>query len=161
MDISELLPLSDRQARTVIIAAERHGFERDPDLNAVWYDHLLHEDAEQALGYLQTHDPDALRDALVAAEPIPADRAAERITESGRFSLHDADVVIDVAKRCDFTPPTMDLPLLPMNLEWEQARASVAFLWEHHPALLSEAIGELAQLAPLPEWGVEASAWWL
>ncbi|MEA2234821.1 MAG: hypothetical protein QOD83_4637 [Solirubrobacteraceae bacterium] len=43
MPINDSPPLSDRQARAVIIAAERLGFEREPDLHAPWYDHALHE----------------------------------------------------------------------------------------------------------------------
>ncbi|MEA2187153.1 MAG: hypothetical protein QOK16_2164, partial [Solirubrobacteraceae bacterium] len=38
MPINDPPPLSDRQARAVIIAAERLGFEREPDLHAPWYD---------------------------------------------------------------------------------------------------------------------------
>jgi hypothetical protein len=143
-------PLSDRQARTVIIAAERLGFEREPDLYAPWYDHALHEDASDAARYLRLRDPDALREALVAEEPIRADCAADRITESGRFSLADADVVIRAATERGFTPPSTDLPLMPAMLTWDQAKASVAFLWERHPSYLAEVLGDLVRLAPLP-----------
>jgi len=142
--------LSDRQARAVIIAAERLGFEREPDLFAPWYDHELHEDARNAADYLRLRRPDALDKALVAGESIPADRAAYRITESGRFSFADAELVIRAADERGFTPPTPDLPLSPMTSTWDRARASVAFLWEEHPTILSDVIGELAQLAPLP-----------
>jgi len=105
--------LSDRQARAVIIAAERLGFEREPDLFAPWYDHELHEDARDAADYLRLRRPDALDKALVAGESIPADRAAYRITESGRFSFADAELVIRAADERGFTPPTPDLPLSP------------------------------------------------
>jgi hypothetical protein len=153
MPINDPPPLSDRQARAVIIAAERLGFEREPDLHAPWYDHALHEDASEAAAYLRSRDPDGLREALVAEEPIPADSAADRITESGRFTCADADLVIRAAMECGFTPPTTDLPLLPSMLTWDRARASVAFLWEQHPSHLAEVLGELARLAPLPSSG--------
>jgi len=142
--------LSDRQARAVIVAAQRRGFERDPDLYESWYDHFLHDDAREALDYLRARDRDALREALVAEETIPADRAACRITESGRFSLADADLVIQAAAELDFTPPISDLPLLPWTVTWDQARAAVAFLWERHPSRLAELLGDLVRLAPLP-----------
>ena len=83
------LGLSDRQARAVIIAAERLAFEREPDLYDCWYDQSLHDDALEAADYLRARDRDALREALVAEETLPADHAAGRITESGRFTLAD------------------------------------------------------------------------
>jgi len=144
------LRLTDRQARAVIIAAERLGFEREPDLYECWYDHALHDDAREAADYLRARDRDALREALVAEETIPADVAARRITESGRFTFADADLVIRAAAELDFTPPSTDLPLLPWQLTWENAGAAVAFLWEQHPSRLAELLGELVRLAPLP-----------
>jgi hypothetical protein len=140
--------LTDRQARCVIIAAERLGFEREPDRYEVWYDHDLHDDARDAADYLSEHDPEALAGALIAEEPIPPDRAAYRITETGRFSSADAAVVIGAATERGFTPPPRELAQLDWQVTWMQATASVAFLWEHHPSVLRELIGELAQLAP-------------
>jgi hypothetical protein len=140
--------LTDRQARCVIIAAERLGFEREPDRYEVWYDHDLHDDAGDAADYLRERDPDALAGALDAEEPIPPDRAAYRITETGRFSSADAAVVIGAAIERGFTPPARELAQLDWQVTWTQASASVAFLWEHHPSVLRELIGELAQLAP-------------
>jgi len=143
--------LSDRQARAVILAAEARGFEREPDLYPAMYDHDLHDDAQFAVTFLQALDPSGLAAALSADEPIPAPCAAWRITESGRFSLADADVVLDAAAAVGFTPPAPELPLLPMSLRWDQARAAVAYLWEHHPDRLREGVGETARIAPLPE----------
>ena len=151
MPVDDPTPLSDRQARAAIIAAERRGFEREPDLYAAWYDHALHDDAADAAEYLRLRNPDALRDALVAEEPIAPDRAAERITDSGRFTFADADVVIQAAIERDFTPPAAGLAQLPAHVTWDQARSSVAFLWEHHPSHLSALLGDVARLAPLPE----------
>ncbi|MDX6689410.1 MAG: hypothetical protein QOG15_867 [Solirubrobacteraceae bacterium] len=143
------LTLSDRQARAVILAAEATGFEREPDLYEAWYDLDLHDDASYAAEYLAERDPEALRAAMIADEPIPADRAAERITNSGRFSYADAEVVIEVATEHGFAPGS-DRPPLPSIERWQQARAAVAFMWDHHPALLSERLGEAARIAPLP-----------
>lgn len=145
------LKLSDRQARNVILAAEKVGFEREPDLFEAAYDLDLHEDAGFALAHLRSRDPAALHDALLAAEPIPADRAAQRITDSARFSYADALLVVQLACERGFTPPRSGLPLLDLTAVWNQGRASVAFLWEHYPALLSEQVGDAALLAPLPE----------
>jgi len=144
------LGLSDRQARAVIIAAERLAFEREPDLYDCWYDQSLHDDALEAADYLRARDRDALREALVAEETLPADHAAGRITESGRFTLADADLVIRATAELDFTPPSTDLPLLPWQMTWEHARAAVAFMWEQHPSRLAELLGDLVRLAPLP-----------
>ena len=144
-------PLSDRQARAVILAAEQLGFQREPDLYAAWYDHDLHEDATYAVKFLTERDPDALRDALVADEPIPADSAAERITNSGRFTGAEAQAVIEAAAELGFTPPPPARGTLDFHVQWDQAQASVAFLWDQHPARLAETIGEVARIAPLPE----------
>jgi hypothetical protein len=143
--------LSDRQARAVIIAAERLGFEREPDLYVAWYHRELHDDAREAARYLGRIDPETLRDALVAAEPIPADIAAQHITESAGFSFWHAEIVIAAATERGFNPP----PGQPGMLEWmvtsDQARACVTFLWEHHPSHLSEILGDIARIAPLPD----------
>jgi hypothetical protein len=151
MPVDDPTPMSDRQARAAIIAAERLGFEREPELYAAWYDHALHDDAGEAVEHLRSRDPDALRGALAAEEPIAADRAAERITDSGRFTLADADVVIRAATERGFTPAAGGLARLPSNATWDQARSSVAFLWEHHPGDLAELLGDVARIAPLPE----------
>jgi hypothetical protein len=151
MTTNDSPPLSDRQARTVILAAEALGFQREPDLYAAWYDHDLHEDAAYAAKFLSARDPDALREALVADEPISADTAAERITDSGRFNGADAAAVIAAATDLGFTPPPPLLGALEFQVQWDQARASVAFLWDHDPARLAEVIGEVARIAPLPE----------
>ena len=143
--------LSDRQARAVIIAAEQVGFEREPDLYAVWYDHDLHDDAAYAVEFLSTRDPDALREALVADEPIAADVAAERITGSPHFSEAHAHAVIATATELGFSPPPPQLAALPFQVTWDQARASIAFLWDRYPVSLAEAAGEAARIAPLPE----------
>lgn len=158
----EAFSLTDRQARNVVIAAERLGFEREPDLYEAWYNLDLHEHARCALAYLRPRDPAALRDALVAEEPLPADRAAYRITESGRFTYADAMLVLEQARERGFTPPGSGLPLLEGVEEWNQARACVAFLWDHHPALLSETLGDTALLAPLPETArnPREAGWW-
>jgi hypothetical protein len=153
MPVDDPSPLSDRQARAVIIAAERLGFEREPDLPDPWYDHALSQDAREAAACLRLRDPDVLREALVAEEPIPADSAADRITESGRFTFAHADLVIRAATERGFTQPTTDLPVMPSTLTWDRARASVAFLWEQHPSHLAEVLGGLARLAPLPASG--------
>ena len=145
------LKLSDRQARNVILAAEQLGFMREPDLYEAHYDLGLHEDARCALAHLRAHDPAALHAALVADEPIPADRAAHRITESSRFTFDAAFLVLELACERGFVPPRTGGPLLDPAEVWNQARACVAFLWEHHPELLSEQIGEAALVAPLPE----------
>ncbi len=150
MDASEHPPLTDRQARAVIVAAEQLGFEREPDLYEAWYHLDLHADAGYATQYLRERDPDALARALVADEVIPAEDAAIRITDSGRFSLADADRMIEVAAERGFTPPSSDLPLLPQVQTFERARAALAFMWERHPLDLTELFGEVVRLAPLP-----------
>ena len=143
--------LSDRQARAVIIAAERLGFQREPDLYAAWYDHDLHEDATYAVKFLTERDPDALREALVADEPIVADDAAKRITGRSGFTEAQAIAVTEAATELGFTPPPTSPGALPFQVTWDQARASVAFLWVQHPSRLTETIGELTRIAPLPE----------
>ena len=143
--------LSDRQARAVIVAAERLGFQREPDLYVAWYHHELHDDAQAASRYLGRVDAQALRDALVAAEPIAAELAAQHITESAGFSLWHVDVVIAAATERGFTPPAGERGKLEWMVTCDQARASVAFLWEHHPPHLSEILGDLARIAPLPD----------
>ena len=146
--------LTDRQARAVIIAAERLGFQREPDLSAAWYDHDLHDDAGCAARFLRSRDPDALDEALVADEPIPADIAAHHITRVAQFTQADAEIAIQAAAERGFTPPPGGLAVLPIILTFDQARAAVAFLWDEDPAHLADAIGELARIAPLPP-----SAW--
>ena len=154
-------PNHDRQARNVIIAAERLGFQREPELPFRWYDHDLHDDAEYAVRHLRERDPDALREALAAEdEPIPADRAAYRIVETGGFSLADAYVVIPAAAKLGFKAPP---GLMGDSLgTFDDARVCGAFLWEHHPSRLDELFGECARLAPLPV-GAECPwrrRWW-
>lgn len=151
MDPDHAHELSDRQARATILAAESLGFEREPYLYAAWYDHDLHEDARYAAEYLRARDPARLEAALASNEPIPAQCAAWRITESGRFTLADADAVLQAATARGFQPPQTDLPLLPGAVLWDQARAAVAHLWEQDPEQLNELIGETARLAPLPD----------
>lgn len=151
MSIHQGPDLSDRQARAVILAAEALGFEREPDLAPAWYDHDLHEDARCAIAHLQDHDPSRLAAALDSPEPIPPRCAAWRITQTKGFTLADARSVVDLGSELGLPPPPCDLPLLPIMLEFDQARAAVAFLWEHDPERLTELIGERARLAPLPE----------
>lgn len=150
---TEPLPnLSDRQARAVILAAEALGFEREPELAPAWYDHDLHDDARAAARHLQRHDPSKLAMALNAPEPISAQCAAWRITNAATgFSLADAPALIDAATDAGHPPPRPDLPLSPWMLQTDQARAAVAYFWEHDPDRLTELIGEAARLAPLPE----------
>lgn len=156
MTIDDPTPLSDRQARNVIIAAERLGFEREPDLPIRWYDDELHDDAEYAAKQLRERNPEVLRAALVADEPIPPDRAAYRIVQTGGFTLADAYELIPAVARLGFTPPP-DLIRDSMMGAFRQAEACIAFLWEHHPARLAELVGERARLAPLP---VDAECPW-
>lgn len=146
----DLAPLSDRQARAVIVAAEAMGFEREPDLYEAWYDVELHEDARAAAAFLRERDADALRKALEADDPISADCAARRITNTGRFTLWHAERAIELASERGFTPPPPDLPPMPSFETWDHARAALTFLWEHHPSLLSERLGDAVRIAPLP-----------
>jgi hypothetical protein len=146
----DLAPLSDRQARAVIIAAEALGFEREPDLYEAWYDVELHEDARAAAAFLRARDADVLREALEADDPISADSAARRITNTGRFTFWHAERAIELASEHGFTPPATDLPRMPSCEAWDQARAAIAFLWDRHPALLSERLGDAVRIAPLP-----------
>jgi len=145
------LTFTDRQARAVVLAAEAVGFEREPELYEAWYDLDLHDDARRAAKHLRARDPAALEAAMVADEPIPADVAARRILDSGRFTCQDAEDVIELASDRGFSPPTSDLPLLPSMDRWDQARAAVEFLWAQHPLLLTERLEERARIAPLPE----------
>jgi ABC-type amino acid transport substrate-binding protein len=145
--------LSDRQARTVILAAEALGFEREPDLDQAWHDLDLHEDAAYAVRYLKARDPDALRAAMVAEEPIPANVAAERITDSGRFTNADVDLAVELATELGWAPPNPDVPLDDWIAGFEQAQLAVAWLWEHHQTLLIQRLGATARLAPLPASG--------
>ncbi len=151
MNANEPPPLTDRQARAVLVAAEELDFEREPDLYEAWYDLDLHDDAQCAVRYLRRRDPDALSRALVAGEVIPADEAAARITDSGRFTEGDANVVIAAAAELGFTAAWVGEPgLLPSMLTWERARAALAFMWATHPLDLTELLGEISRLAPLP-----------
>lgn len=151
MDAHEPPTLTDRQARAVLVAAEELDFEREPDLYEAWYDLDLHDDAQCAVRYLLRRDPDALSRALDAGEVIPADDAAVRITDSGRFTERDAHLVIAAAAERGFTAPCADQPgLLPSMLTWARARAALAFMWETHPLDLTELLGEVGRLAPLP-----------
>ncbi len=143
--------LSDRQARATILAAESLGFEREPNLYPVSYDHGLHDDAHYAAEYLRARDPARLEVALASNEPISAQCAAWRITDTGHFSLADADAVRQATTARGFQPPQSGLPLLPDAVRWAQARAAVAHLWEQDPDQLNELIGETARLAPLPD----------
>jgi hypothetical protein len=93
--------LSDRQARAAIHAAEALGVEREPDLYPAMYDQDLHEDGRIAAVFLGARDPSRLAAALAAAEPIAARCAALRITETGLFSMADADVVLEAAVALD------------------------------------------------------------
>ena len=112
MHDQDVLELTDRQARAVIVAAEALGFEREPDLYEAWYDLDLHEDARCAVAHLRARDPDALRTALVADDPLTAEFAASRIASTARFTMADALLVIELASERGFIPPPPDLPLL-------------------------------------------------
>jgi hypothetical protein len=78
-------------------------------------------------------------------------RRAWRITETGCFSVADADIVLRAATARGFQPPPSDLPLLAHAIHWDQARAAVAYFWEQDPEQLEALIGETARLAPLPD----------
>jgi hypothetical protein len=151
MDTEHAPQFSGRQARATILAAESLGFEREPDLYPAHYDHGLHEDAQYAAEYLRERDPARLEAALASDEPILAQCAAWRITETGRFSLADADIVLRAATARGFQAPPSDLPLLANAIRWDQARAAVAYFWEQDPEQLEALIGEMARLAPLPD----------
>ncbi len=159
MDL-ERYPLSARQARAVIVAAERLGFEREPDLYRAWYHHDLFDEAAYAAEHLRTHDPDALRDALVAEEVIEAQEAAELISESAMFTFAHADIVIAAATEHGWTPPPAQIAALPYNVTWDQAQAALAFLWDRHPLQLAELVGEVARLAPLPPTALDPRSSW-
>ncbi|MEA2274079.1 MAG: hypothetical protein QOI98_2787 [Solirubrobacteraceae bacterium] len=148
---TDTIKLSDRQARAAILAAEAVGFEREPDLYPATYDHDLHEDGRIAAAFLRARDPSRLAAALASDEPIAARCAAWRITESGRFTMADADAVLEAAVALGFEPPRCDLPLLPSSLRWAQARAAVAYFWEHDADRLAVLIGDAARIAPLPD----------
>jgi hypothetical protein len=159
MDTNDFLELSDRQARAVILAAEALGFEREPDLPPNWYHHDLHDDARYAVDYLRARDGDALRAALVADEPIAPGDAARCITETGHFSFGHVELVVEAATRLGFVPPTEELPLLDDTVKWNQGTAAVAFLWERDPAQLTDLLGDIAQIAPLPSTARVRSTW--
>ena len=148
MHDQDVLELTDRQARAVIVAAEARGFEREPDLYEAWYDAGLHEDARCAVAHLRARDPDALREALIADDPIAADCAARRITNSGRFSLEQAYLAVELASQRGFAAP--ELSPNDWHAAFEQGQAAVAFLWDEDPLLLSERLGEAARIATLP-----------
>jgi hypothetical protein len=143
-------PLGDRQARNVILAAERHGFRREPDLHPRWYDALLHEDAEAARAFLTADQPILLAEALTHPETIPPREAAARIAD-GRASLADMERIIEAAEGLGFSVPVIDLPLHDVVKRFEQGEAAIAFLWEARPETLNELLGELALLAPTPD----------
>jgi hypothetical protein len=151
MDAEHAPKFSDRQARATILAAESLGFEREPDLYPACYDHDLHEDARYAAEYLRERDPARLEAALARDEPILAQCAAWRITETGCFSVAHADIVLQAAIARGVQPPTSDLPLLAHAIHRDQARTAVAYFWEQDPEQLEALIGEMARLAPLPD----------
>jgi hypothetical protein len=148
-----LLPqrLTDCQARNVILAAESRGFRREPGLHARAYDQQLHDDAIDVYAFLTATTPEALRDALSRAEPIPADEAARRIMASGRVTFATVTIVLELAASRGFDPPVSDLPIRDDIRRWEQATAAVAFLWDTGFRALEDALGDAARLAPTPD----------
>lgn len=141
---------TDRQARAIIVAAEEHGFEREPDLYVRWYDADLHADARYAAEFLDGRHPEELAKALVAPDPLAAEVAAERIAAKG-ITLADARRLTEAASARGFVPPQDDPPLFEAMLEFEQAEAAIAFFWTTEPDELRRLIGDLVDLAPIPE----------
>src|SRR4051794_9166255 len=100
--------LSDRQARALIAAAEVQGFEREP--HRIWwsYDDTLHSDAQAAVRFLNEHGPELIPDGPLAADPMPAWVAVERIANE-RCGVNGVEIrpLIDAAVHrglMDFEP---------------------------------------------------------
>jgi hypothetical protein len=143
--------LSDRELRNAIIAAEPHGFRREPDMHPRAYDADLREDGRDACAFLAERHPVLLREALGRPDPIGPEEAATRIMDSGRITCADTDPVIDAAERRGFVAPTTDLPLMPAMVRFDQAKAAVAYLWEFDQDALVDVLGDAALLAPTPD----------
>lgn len=144
------IELSDRRARTVIVAAERIGFRRPAGFHPRQYDAFLHEHAVAARTFLSDRHPSELDEALSQPDPLSADEAAERLT-NGRATLADVERIITAAEAIGFTAPQPELPLGDFLNRFEQGRAAVAFLWTTKPAILDDVLGEAALLAPTPD----------
>jgi hypothetical protein len=142
---------SDRQARSIIVAAEAQGFEREPDRYILWYDAELHEDARAAAEFLESSSADALAAALEASDPIDPASAAARIVHGGKINFAQMNDVTRVAVARGLVVSDTDLPLLRWQIEAERAQAAVAYLWEIDPDELKRVIGDAALLAPIPD----------
>ena len=143
-------PLTDGQARAVILAAEVRGFEREPELYVRWYDAALFDDAAAALTYLRERHPDAVRDALVASDPLPREIAVARLAAKG-IPFSELDRVVEAAKARGFSPQHGDLPPHDWLARADEAEAAIAFLWEGRRDELFRILGNEALLAPIPE----------
>jgi hypothetical protein len=146
---------TNRQARAVIVAAEALGFEREPDLYARHYDHLLHEDAQRAAAFLEGRDPTALEAALCARDPVPTWVAVDRIMNECGVSLADCEVLIEKAASHGFVTPESDMPLTELMKEFDRARAALTFLWDRDAEAASELLGSAGVIAPLPESAID------
>ncbi|HEV7807960.1 MAG TPA: hypothetical protein VGO80_19240 [Solirubrobacteraceae bacterium] len=103
MHDDDLASLSDRQARTAIIAAECLGFEREPDLYAV----RTTTDSTTTPRRLRSTSGCAIR-TRYARLWSPRSRSPPTAPPSaspGRFTFADADVAIQTATERGFTPP--------------------------------------------------------
>lgn len=143
--------LTDRQARAVIVSAERHGFDREPGLIHWYYDDRVHADAQDAARYLAVHAPADLAVAMTAPEPIPTWLAVERITNQGcRMTGADVEPLILAAVERGLMEPQ---PISPLR-DWTRAQFAVGLLWEHAPERLAEILDDRARLATIPDTAV-------
>lgn len=151
MTVHRQRDFTDRQARAVIVSAERHGFEREPGLIHWHYNDLLHVDAQDAARYLAVHAPVDLEATLTAPEPIPTWLAVERITNEGcRTTGADVEPLIAAAVELSLMEPQLISPLR----DWARAQIAVGLLWEHAPEKIAEILGERARLATIPDTAV-------
>lgn len=142
---------TDCRARNLILVAESHGFRREPDLHPRAYDEQLYEDAAAAHDFLDRRHPETVEVALARPEVIGPAEAAERIVESGRVTLADAERIIKAAEDRGFAPATSGLPLLAIIERFDQCKAAVAYFWGAEPEVLNELLGDRARLAPTPD----------
>jgi hypothetical protein len=143
---------TDREARILIVAGEAAGFQRQTGLIFWEYDETLHADAARARAFLESKDPQALRNCASASDPIPGWAAVKRIVdERGGINCEQVERLIEAALERGFDLPESDLPLLEMHKRWDQAEHAIAILWEHDPQVLPDLLGEHGTIAPLPE----------
>ncbi len=143
------VPLTDGQARAVILAAEAHGFEREPGRYVRWYDADLHDDAASATEFLHAHARDTLEAASVAPDPLTPEQAARRIAAKG-IDLAAMGEVVAAATQRGFVVPQADLWLPPTTREYNEGTAAIEFLWKTAPETLQLILGEHVLLAPIP-----------